>query len=248
MINSVRSTVLSLTNKNNFGYITPKDFNLYAKQAQLDLFLDYFFQYNYQISKENVRQSGTDAANISQQIKEVIDIFTTPFVELNHDTDNKFDEPSEITTGSNPYMILKVACFDTTPTPKKLIAEADKISVTQEVSIRLSNLQQPSSQFPVYVLRDKKVILYPDTYNAQGQIECSYIRFPKDPKWTFTTLVNGTAVFDPTQSDFQDFELRLDDEVSLVTKICQYAGLQIREQEVVQFMKSDEAMNQQTKQ
>ena len=42
MINPVRKTVLSILNKNNYGYITPDDFNLYAKQAQLDIFDDYF--------------------------------------------------------------------------------------------------------------------------------------------------------------------------------------------------------------
>ena len=45
MINSVRNTVMAAADKNNFGYITPDDFNLYAKQAQLDIFEDYFYQY-----------------------------------------------------------------------------------------------------------------------------------------------------------------------------------------------------------
>ena len=31
LINTVRATVLSIANKNNYGYITPNDFNLYAK-------------------------------------------------------------------------------------------------------------------------------------------------------------------------------------------------------------------------
>ena len=35
---------MAVANKNNFGYITPEDFNLYAKQAQLDLFEDYIFR------------------------------------------------------------------------------------------------------------------------------------------------------------------------------------------------------------
>ena len=64
MINSVRNTVLAILNKNNYGYISPSDFNLYAKQAQMDLFEDLFYEYNYQIIKENVRQSGTGYANI----------------------------------------------------------------------------------------------------------------------------------------------------------------------------------------
>ena len=43
MINSVRNTVLAIINKNNYGYLSPNDFNLFAKQAQLDLFDEYFF-------------------------------------------------------------------------------------------------------------------------------------------------------------------------------------------------------------
>eukprot|EP01043_Picozoa_sp_COSAG02_P095176 COSAG02_NODE_31556_length_531_cov_1.219907_2_plen_69_part_01 len=63
MINSVRNTVLAILNKNNYGYISPQDFNLFAKQAQLDIFEDYFYQYNYQLNKENKRMSGTGYAN-----------------------------------------------------------------------------------------------------------------------------------------------------------------------------------------
>ena len=53
MINDIRNTVLAVLNKNNYGYISPQDFNLYAQQAQMDLFEDYFYAYNYQVNKEN---------------------------------------------------------------------------------------------------------------------------------------------------------------------------------------------------
>ncbi len=66
IINSVRETVLSVLNKNNYGYITPSDFNLYAKQAQLDIFEDYFYQYNYQVNQENARQSGIGLTDIKK--------------------------------------------------------------------------------------------------------------------------------------------------------------------------------------
>ena len=56
-INDVRNTVLAIANKNNYGYISPQDFNLYAKQAQLDMFENYFYQYNNQLTQENLRQS-----------------------------------------------------------------------------------------------------------------------------------------------------------------------------------------------
>ena len=76
MINSVRNTVLSIINKNNYGYISPSDFNLFAKQAQLDIFDEYFIRYNEQINEENMRLSGTGYADIKLSYEEVIDTFS----------------------------------------------------------------------------------------------------------------------------------------------------------------------------
>ena len=76
MINSVRNTVLAIANKNNYGYISPQDFNLYAQQAQMDMFEDYFYQYNNWIVKQNQRVSGTGYADIVKSLVEVIDEFS----------------------------------------------------------------------------------------------------------------------------------------------------------------------------
>ena len=74
MINSVRSTVMAVANKNNFGYITPEDFNLYAKQAQLDLFEDYIFKYNLWVTKQNSRTSNSGYADIVKKLDLIIDM------------------------------------------------------------------------------------------------------------------------------------------------------------------------------
>ena len=75
-INEVRNTVLAIANKNNYGYITPQDFNLYAKQAQLDMFEDYFYSYNNWIQRQNGRSSGTGYADITKGLVEVMDSFS----------------------------------------------------------------------------------------------------------------------------------------------------------------------------
>lgn len=77
MIDSVRTTVLAVANKHNFGYISPADFNLYAKQAQLDIFEDYFYRYNEWLVKQNSRVSGSGYADIVKNIEEAIDIFSS---------------------------------------------------------------------------------------------------------------------------------------------------------------------------
>ena len=75
MINSVRNTVQGVLNKNNYGYISPQDFNLYAKQAQMEIFEEYFTAYNKVINMENGRVAGTDYAYIEQPLAEVLEYF-----------------------------------------------------------------------------------------------------------------------------------------------------------------------------
>lgn len=244
MINSVRNTVLAILNKNNYGYISPSDFNLFAKIAQLDLFQDYFFQYNYQISKENVRQSGVGYAGLSAQFAETIDTFVVPYTDLTFISGNQFSVPTTATTGSDYFNILSVTCYEGT-TYK---GEAERINANMISALTNANLQNPSKIFPVYSIQGDRVIVFPTSYNAQGSVKCQYIRFPKDPKWTFTTLTNGVPIFNPSQSDYQDFELHPDDEVSLVMKICQHAGMSIRESEVYQYAKGEEMQQSQSEQ
>lgn len=70
MINSVRNTVLSVLNKNNYGYISPSDFNLFAKNAQMELYDEYFNNYNKLINSENARMSGVDYADLKKSMSE----------------------------------------------------------------------------------------------------------------------------------------------------------------------------------
>jgi hypothetical protein len=110
MINEVRNAVLSILNKNNYGYISPSDFNLYAKNAQMEIYEEYFSSYNKVINSENARMSGTDYADIENPIAEVLELFMTTNY-LSKLAGNKFYTPSLTTTGDEAYMILKVLCY-----------------------------------------------------------------------------------------------------------------------------------------
>ena len=82
-----------------------------------------------------------------------------------------------------------------------------------------------------------------ETNLQYGSVQCQYIRFPKPPKWTYVDLPGGEPSFDQSAADYQDFELPLDDEVNLVNKILQYAGMSIREVSSVQFAQAQEKMS-----
>jgi len=298
---------MSVLNKNNYGYISPSDFNLFAKQAQLDLFENYFYSYNYQILKENGRQSGTGYADITKGLEEVIDTFSeTKF--LVHNYQNRFFTPSLVTTNDDYYLLNKVLVYskeevsgttnqvqiqsliDTTkdfvalgvsigdivanttsnlvgfvsqvqtieltlvdvdgnpnnvgflsndqnyivysPSP---IKEAEKVSNSKITMLNNSVITKPTLMFPAYSLQEPTISLFPNTIDKMGGVECQYIRFPKVPKWTYVDLVNGEPAFNQSAADYQDFELPNDDEVNLINKILQYAGMSIREAGAVQF-------------
>ena len=240
MINSVRNTILAILNKNNYGYISPADFNLFAKQAQLDIFDDYFYQYNQLINKENARLSGTGYADIRKGYEEVIDMFSETKT-LNQNLLNQYFLPSQTTTGDDYYLINKVLCFS----GGILRGEAEKVSNSKITMLNLSNLTAPTLEYPAYNLEGSFITIYPAQFNGATDVQAQYIRYPKTPNWTYLTVANGDPAFNQSNADFQDFELSPDDETSLVFKILQYAGMSIRDIQEAQFGAEQEQMEEQ---
>lgn len=312
MINSVRNAVLSVLNKNNYGYISPSDFNLFAQNSQMEIYEDYFSNYNKVINAENARKSGTDYADIEQPIAETLENFLRTDY-LSKISANTFSMPSPTTTGYSTYMLLDVNCRPvvikigtntavvsgqlvdstamfladgivpgdvvtnlTTNTTSVVtsvlsntailldsniflaagnaygifssskIVPAEKVVNSNVTLLVNSNLTNPTIEFPIYALQGSVLTFYPSSISNKGQVQATYFRYPKVPKWTYITLANGEPVFDQSQSDYQDFELPAEDEYKLVTKILVYCGISIRETEVAQFSLGQEQQQQPT--
>jgi hypothetical protein len=319
MINSVRQSVLSVLNKNNYGYLSPADFNLFAKQAQLDIFESYFYQYNYQINKENARQSGTGIADLAKGIEESMDLFSvTRGLNLDTTAAGQYLMPSAATTGSDYYLVNKLLVYkgivtsgetdafdaagnllidsgatffsDTivagdivgvetatqgvqyvtvvsvdsntqiTVTGTVLSAaafpytifsantqqnEAEKVTHSKITMLNNSIYTAPTLEYPAYTSEETSVQVFPNTNMTAGRVVAQYFRYPRDPNWTYVTLTGGEPVFNQTATDFQDFEVPLDEENNLTMKILQYAGITIREPEVFGFATGEETKEQQ---
>ena len=312
MINSVRNAVLSILNKNNYGYLSPSDFNLFAANSQMEIYEEYYSSYNKVINSENARLSGVDYADIEQPIAEALEYFLRTDY-LWKISANKFSMPTPTTTGYDTYMLLDVRCkpvtlkvgTNTSVVASELVdtsggfvslgvaagdvvtnlttglvstvvsvlsgtallldsniflasgnayaivssvtvVQAEKV-INNKLSLLVnSNLTQPTKEFPIYALQGNELTFYPTTISNKGQVQATYFRYPKVPKWTYITLANGEPVFDQSQSDYQDFELPPEDEYKLVTKILEYAGMSIREQEVTQFGMAEQQHEQPT--
>lgn len=229
MIDNVRNTVLSIISKDNRGYITPEEFNLFAKQAQMEIFEGYMYDYNNAISKQNARMINDGYANILNKLEETIDIFRPAPSALTYASLN-FLLPSDI------FFINSVIYNNTTEVEKAPYNILNLLS---------SNMTAPSALYPVYTQGANKIKVYPTTIITN--ITLDYIRTPADPKWTWSTLSGGEPLFNQGAADYKDFELPLVDEPRLVVKILQYAGISIREAEVVQAAKTEEVQDKQEK-
>lgn len=137
---------------------------------------------------------------------------------------------ADIMTSGEVYSIVNTSYAN--------LNEVEKVSNYKILRLVTSLLTAPTIDYPAYVQNGTKVTVHPDSVN--GGLFINYIRFPKDPKWTYQTLSGGEALFDQSQPDYQDFELPLSDEPALIAKILQYAGLSIREADVIRFMETQE--------
>ena len=71
-IDTVYQKVLALANKEQRGYITPQEFNLFAKQAQMSIFEQYFYDLN---QFERLPGNDTGHSDIINILREKISIF-----------------------------------------------------------------------------------------------------------------------------------------------------------------------------
>ena len=229
MINDVRNTVLSIISKDNRGYVTPEEFNLFAKQAQLEIFEQYIYSYSNSIVKQNARMFGEGYTDVPKNMGEVLDSFST-LASL---------------TYSTPYFLLPTNFYYLERVMYNNF-EVEKVSQRKIQALLNSNLTAPDVYNPLYTMSEAGLVVYPTTILTN--ITTQYLRYPEDPVWTYNNISAGQPVFNQSNPFYQDFELPLSDFSGLVVKILQYAGVSIREMEVVQAAKSEEIQDSQQKQ
>lgn len=227
MINEVRNTVLFILNKDNNGYITPSQFNLYAKQAQTEIFEGYFHDYSRAVNKRNVHGHTSGFSDIPKRLEEVIDRFTSVGFPVYSGVTGTFSIPSD--TYSMGTVTLASGLVD-----------VDKVSQGQLARLRSSLDTSPSVNYPVYTINENGLQVFPTTFSTTGDIIANYVRYPATPKWTYNSFSGGEPLFNQSAVGYQDFELPSSDEMNLIIRILQYAGVEIREADVVKMATSQE--------
>ena len=213
-IDNVYQKVLILANKEQRGYITPQEFNLFANQAQLEIFEQYFYDIN-QFGRATGNES--EYGDILNLLNEKVSVF-------------KFNNTSLIFSGLfwlKPSMIGRTMYRLGTVwyTPTTLLAdrvEVQEINSNELMDILNSPLVTPTSARPVYIESGVGLTIYPLTLMTASTVVCSWIAFPIVPRWGYV-VISEKAMFDPSTTTH--FELHPTEETELVYKILKYAGV-----------------------
>jgi hypothetical protein len=183
-VNTVYTTVLSILNKEQRGYLTPDEFNKIATQVQLEIFEKFFEDYN-----QYLRMPKTDVEFASRvdHIREEFQVFEEDSNGSYTGVDSTYKQPNNLHRfGSASY---------TKGLNSPLIEIVSSTEYKQQV---LSPLTQPTKNFPIAKYSGDKLTVSPATETpVSSDIRFNYIRKPKDPRWGFTVGSLGQYIYDP---------------------------------------------------
>lgn len=220
-VDTVYQRVLAILNKEQRGFLTPQEFNLFANQAQMDLFEQYFYDVN-QFGR--IHGNDTEYSDMLNILNEKINLFATT-ASLAYSVDH-FPRPADM------YRLGTIIYNNT---------EAERVNKNEYLYIKASPIAAPGDAFPIFTE-------YNEGYNVFGNSEittgvtCQYIKTPTDAEWVGTN-VNGVPAYNAAAST--NFELHESEETELVVKILQLAGVLVREMALYQVGTQEEAKNTQ---
>mgnify|MGYP004452348149 FL=1 len=240
-IDEIYRLVQTFANKEQRGFITPSDFNLLAKQAELEL-----------INKRlDVLQNKSQAKKMSGLIEESL----TPemaeqdlasFLALKKYTTSSvlvsggYSE-SEITIDSNTVLIKEIFILPdenlgiNSNIPLEIVKPEDINKILR------SSLVKPSMDYPIGLMsgsvsrRNLKIKIFPD--NIKRVMVYGYMIPSTSPNWFYVTVA-GKPVHDPSNST--QFKLPSRTHGEIVVKILEYLGVNLRESSLVEYAQSNE--------
>jgi len=235
-IDTVYQTVLALANKEQRGYITPQEFNLFADHAQMEIFEQYFFDL-YQFKR--IPQNHNPSTNPVDFINEKLDFFRVrAFLAGDANLGAGDNNDSTFELPDNHYRTISVNRRNNSGSGAT-ICQRVEWNIYHEMTG--SPLLIPHDSRPVYVVYQSggnRIITNPSSPNG---VEVFYIRKPNKPEWTYVVL-NDKALYNPS-GNAVDFELHPSEQKNLVNKILKLAGISIEDAGLVQVATQEEIKN-----
>jgi len=211
-IDTVYQRVLNIANKEQRGYITPQEFNLFANQAQMDIFEQYFYDLN-----QFGRLPGNDTtySDMVDILQEKVDIFEKFRQTVTMGSAGAATLPSSSYRLGEVYYEVSTGKF----------VEVEKLEQNELHHFINSPLTSPSASLPIYVKTAGNAIqIYPTSITSD--VTCNYITRPATAQWAYT-VVFDQAMYNSNVS--VNFELHESEETELVIKILALSGIMLKD-------------------
>ena len=232
-VDTVYQRVLAILNKEQRGYVTPQEFNLFANQAQLDIFEQYFYDIN-----QYGRVPGNDTAfsDMLNILNEKINLFETNAA-MTYNASLYWQTPANLYRLGTIVYANTVTSKSLYPTPNTVVntttlVEAERINYNEYLMINQSEYLKPTNSRPVFVASTDGYKVYGAAGELITGVTCNYIKNPTEAAWGYQ-MVYGEALYDATTS--VDFELHDSEETELVVKILAFAGLVVQDVQMYQI-------------
>ena len=220
-VDTVYQKVLALTNKEQRGYVTPQEFNLFARKAQLEIFDGYFHDVKTAYHKTETDMTHADDMDIlSEKLQpHKTRANLTPALLTDGVTYS-----SEVALPNDVYYINNI---------NRPEGEVTEMSEKEVLYTENNPLTRATINRSIYVRRSPDpttIQLYP-TPLEETTYTIEYYRQPRPPEWAYV-VVRGRALYNQALS--RNFTLHASEEEMLVSRILMLAGVSIQKPEISQ--------------
>tara|TARA_R110002020_G_scaffold469247_1_gene694100 strand:+ start:206 stop:937 length:732 start_codon:yes stop_codon:yes gene_type:complete len=234
-IDNVYQQVLAIANKEQRGYITPQEFNLLARKAQLDIFEEYF----HDIKNKGIGPDSSDEYGGSiDNLKEKVAVFEKWKVAMSAVSGNDCTLPTSSTVHKLGTVFYAAGSFDVV---------VDRVEKNDLHYMERNPKTKYTDRRPVYVRKTNNVIKVfppsPTVSYTTSNVTCNFIARPADPKWTYV-VVGDKALYNGSDAGLQDFELHASEESTLVNKILELAGIAIESPGLSELVLRNESLKE----
>ncbi len=232
-IDTVYQRVLGILNKEQRGYVTPQEFDLFANQAQADLFEQYFYDIN-QFGR--IPGNDTEYSDMLTLLNEKINIFETVAPPTRNAANTYFVQPTDL------YRLGSVVFKNTTTNSFGVVSteqiEAERIASNEFLYINSSPLTKPTNTRPVFISNTSGIKVHGNSeIILPALVDYQYIKRPATVQWGYQIVFNE-ALYDASSTI--NFELHPSEESELVIKILELCGILIKDLNLYQVFDKEE--------
>tara|TARA_R100000329_G_scaffold116091_1_gene95450 strand:+ start:10 stop:747 length:738 start_codon:yes stop_codon:yes gene_type:complete len=235
-IDTVYQAVLALANKEQRGYITPQEFNLFAHQAQMDIYENYFYDLNQAKRLPGHKENESDLSSIIyDKLSNFSKVVSLSAGNPTNSGQKRYTLPLDF------YRFI--ACNSPGKSPNNV--DVEKKTKKDYFACNRTPLLKGTEKRPILYFEEEDSHIWisglPAYANsAQSIIELFYYKMPETPKWGYV-VVQEKPFYNANTS--KDFELHPSELENLVFKILALAGVSIKDYNLATVAQSAELLN-----